>query len=45
MDAPLALSRAIDALNLKIGRSVAWLILVAVIVSAVNAIIRKVFNV
>ena len=45
MDAPLALSRAIDTLNLKIGRSVAWLILVAVIVSAVNAIIRKVFNV
>jgi len=45
VDAPLALSRAIDALNLKIGRSVAWLILVAVIVSAVNAIIRKVFNV
>lgn len=45
MDAPLALSRAIDALNLKIGRSVAWLILVAVIVSAVNAIIRKLFNV
>ena len=45
MDAPLALSRAIDTLNRKIGRSVAWLILVAVIVSAVNAIIRKVFNV
>jgi TRAP-type mannitol/chloroaromatic compound transport system permease small subunit len=39
------LSRAIDSLNRKIGRSVAWLILVAVIVSAVNAIVRKLFNV
>ena len=45
MEGPLALSRAIDGLNTRIGRSVAWLILVAVIVSAVNAIIRKVFNV
>lgn len=45
MDAPLALSRAIDSLNTRIGRSVAWLILVAVIVSTVNAIIRKLFNV
>ena len=45
MEGPLAFSRAIDSLNTRIGRSVAWLILVAVIVSAVNAIIRKVFNV
>ena len=45
MDAPLALSRGIDRLNTLIGRSVAWLILVAVIVSTVNAIIRKLFNV
>jgi TRAP-type mannitol/chloroaromatic compound transport system permease small subunit len=45
VEGPLALSRAIDGLNTRIGRSVAWLILVAVIVSAVNAIIRKVFNV
>lgn len=45
MEAPLALSRAIDTLNRRIGRSVAWLILVAVVVSAVNAIIRKVFNI
>ncbi|MFC5419760.1 MAG: C4-dicarboxylate ABC transporter [Stutzerimonas stutzeri] len=45
MEGPLALSRAIDSLNRKIGRSVAWLILVAVIVSAVNAIVRKLFNV
>ncbi len=45
MEGPLALSRAIDGLNTRIGRSVAWLILVAVIVSTVNAIIRKLFNV
>lgn len=40
----LALSRAIDRINEIIGRSVAWLILVAVLISAVNAIIRKVLN-
>ncbi len=40
----LALSRAIDAINVRIGRSVAWLILVAVLVSAINAIIRKLFD-
>ena len=45
MEGPLAFSRAIDSMNTRIGRSVAWLILVAVIVSTVNAIIRKVFNV
>ncbi|WP_089177327.1 TRAP transporter small permease subunit [Bosea sp. AS-1] len=41
----LALSRIIDAVNGFIGRKIAWLILVAVIVAAVNAIVRKVFNV
>ncbi|MCA0424431.1 MAG: TRAP transporter small permease subunit [Proteobacteria bacterium] len=40
----MRLSRAIDWLNEKLGKSVAWLILVAVLISAVNAIIRKVFN-
>uniref|UniRef100_UPI0038F81AC4 TRAP transporter small permease subunit n=1 Tax=Streptomyces niveiscabiei TaxID=164115 RepID=UPI0038F81AC4 len=35
----------IDTLNRKIGQWVAWLILLAVIVSTVNAIIRKLFNV
>lgn len=40
----LALSRGIDRANTLIGRAVAWLILVAVIVSAGNAIIRKVFS-
>lgn len=44
MAALLSLSRAIDWLNTKIGKSAAWLIVVAVLVSAVNAIIRKLFN-
>jgi len=41
----LALSRAIDALNEKVGHAVYWLVLVAVLVSAMNAVIRKAFNV
>ena len=41
----LALSRGIDRINPVIGRSVSWLILVAVLVSAGNAIIRKVWSI
>ena len=44
MGALLGLSRGIDRVNTFIGRNVSWLILVAVLVSAANAIIRKVFN-
>ena len=44
MSAPLGLARAIDSLNERIGKVTAWAILVAVIVSAVNAIIRKLFG-
>lgn len=44
MGALLGLSRGIDRVNSFIGRNVSWLILVAVLVSAANAIIRKVFN-
>jgi len=40
----LGLSRGIDRVNTMIGRAVTWLILVAVLVSAGNAIIRKVMN-
>ncbi len=40
----LGISRTIDAVNGFVGRSVSWLIFAAVIVSAGNAIIRKVFN-
>jgi len=45
MKALLSLARAIDALNLRVGRAVIWLTLVVVLVSAGNAVIRKVFNV
>jgi TRAP-type mannitol/chloroaromatic compound transport system permease small subunit len=45
MQALLGLSRAIDAINTRIGRNVAWLIVAAILISAVNAIIRKLFNV
>lgn len=44
MSVLLALSRTIDAINEFIGRWVAWLILVSILVSAGNAIIRKAFN-
>ena len=41
----LPVARAIDAINEGIGKAVAWLILIAVLVSATNAVIRKVFSV
>ena len=40
----LSLSRLIDATTEFIGKSVTWLILIAVLVSAGNAVIRKVYN-
>jgi TRAP-type mannitol/chloroaromatic compound transport system permease small subunit len=40
----LPLTRLIDAMNTWLGRRVAWLILAAVLVSAVNATIRKVLD-
>jgi TRAP-type mannitol/chloroaromatic compound transport system permease small subunit len=40
----LGFSRAIDRFNTRLGALVAWAILIAVLVSAANAIIRKVFN-
>jgi TRAP-type mannitol/chloroaromatic compound transport system permease small subunit len=44
LDFWLALSRTIDRINEFIGKWVSWLILVAVLVSAGNAIVRKLFN-
>ena len=41
----LAISRTIDAVNAFLGRSVMWLILLAILVSAGNAIIRKAFDI
>ena len=40
----LQLSRAIDRLNEFVGRWVSWLVLGAVLISAVNAVVRKAFN-
>ncbi len=40
----MRLSALIDGLNERVGKTVYWLVLVAVLVSAGNAIIRKVFN-
>ena len=40
----LALSRAIDAMNTRIGRLVFWLVLVVTLVSAGNALIRYAFD-
>ena len=40
----LALSRAIDFINTQIGKAVSWLILAAVLISAINATTRKLFN-
>ena len=45
MNGLLAVSRAIDRLNEIIGKTVMWAIFVAILVSAVNAVVRKVFNV
>lgn len=40
----LRISRRIDALNRVVGRAVSWLILLAVLVSAGNAVSRKTLN-
>ena len=44
MNALLSLSRLIDALSNRVGRLIYWLILVAVLISAGNAIVRYAFN-
>jgi TRAP-type mannitol/chloroaromatic compound transport system permease small subunit len=40
----LALSRSIDRLSDRIGHTIYWLVLVAVLISAGNATVRKLFN-
>ncbi|KAA0911655.1 TRAP transporter small permease subunit [Pusillimonas sp. ANT_WB101] len=40
----LSISRLIDRLNTLVGKSVIWLTLLVVLVSATNAVIRKVFS-
>lgn len=44
MRALLALSRIIDATNGRIGKWISWLLLLAIIISSVNAIVRKLFD-
>ncbi len=44
MKALLALSRLVDRALATVGRSVAWLIVVAAVIGAGNAIVRKVFD-
>lgn len=40
----LVLAQAIDTINTLLGRIVAWMIMAAVVISAVNATIRKLFD-
>ncbi|NTZ92868.1 TRAP transporter small permease subunit [Agrobacterium tumefaciens] len=40
----LALSRAIDTANSAIGKGISWLLLAAILVSAINAAMRKAFS-
>ena len=44
MSALLQLSRLIDRISEFVGRWVAWLVLAAVLISAINASVRKAFN-
>ncbi len=44
MNAMLKVSQLIDGLNERVGRSLMWLVLAAVVISAVNAVIRKAFD-
>lgn len=41
----LALSRLIDTINARIGQAASWLILIVVLISAGNAVIRKLFDI
>lgn len=40
----LKLSGVIDAINMRLGGVIKWLILAAVLISTVNALVRKIFN-
>ncbi|MGL6071355.1 TRAP transporter small permease subunit, partial [Craterilacuibacter sp.] len=45
MQSLLTLARLIDGLNARIGRLASWIVLIVVLISAGNAIIRKLFNI
>ena len=44
MNALLSFSRRIDQLSEWVGRWVSWLVLAAVLISAINAVMRKAFS-
>lgn len=44
MRALLKFSNAVDWLNAQIGKYVIWLILASTVISAINAVVRKIFN-
>jgi TRAP-type mannitol/chloroaromatic compound transport system permease small subunit len=44
MNAMLKMSQLIDGLNERVGRNLMWLVLFAVVISAVNAVVRKAFD-
>lgn len=44
MQSLLKLSRGIDAINTWIGKNLAWLIVLAVFISSINATVRKLFD-
>ena len=44
MSSLLSLSRLIDRLNERIGHTFYWVVLATVLISAANAVVRKVFN-
>lgn len=45
MKALLGLSKVIDSITAFVGKAAAWLVLVAVLVSAGNAVVRKAFSI
>ena len=45
MHALLKISKTVDWINTQIGKNVIWLILASTVISAVNAAVRKAFNV
>ena len=44
MSALLALARLIDRISERVGQTLYWLVLAAVLISAANAVVRKAFN-
>ncbi len=44
MHALIAFSRAVDGVTQRLGRAVAWLLVAAIVISTINAIIRKLFD-